>query len=105
MLCCRCIQNATAQLCPLESRQRQDPARAEPLLGNEPLPSGESIQHAEAAARQLPGFWRQYSWCFVRAIVLRMREPLAVFTDYAVFALTGAPSSFNDGLALCEQAF
>lgn len=30
-----------------------------------------------------------------RAMVLRTREPLAVFTDYAVFALTGrvhAPS-------------
>jgi hypothetical protein len=41
----------------------------------------------------LPGFWRQFGWCFGRAVTRRMREPLAVFTDYAIFALTGELSS------------
>ncbi len=39
--------------------------------------------------RTLPGFWRQFGWCLGRAVTRRMREPLAVFTDYAIFALTG----------------
>ena len=61
----------------------------EPLLGSKSFTTKESAQHAAAAARQLPGFWRQFRWCMGRAMVLRTREPLAVFTDYAVFALTG----------------
>jgi ABC-2 type transporter len=40
--------------------------------------------------RTLPGFWRQFGWCLGRAVTRRMRESLAVFTDYAIFALTGS---------------
>lgn len=39
--------------------------------------------------RTLPGFRRQFAWCLGRAVTRRVREPLAVFTDYAIFALTG----------------
>ena len=45
-----------------------------------------------ASARKLPGFARQFYWCLGRAAVLRTRDPLSVFTDYAVFALTGTRS-------------
>lgn len=43
-----------------------------------------------AADRKLPGFWRQARWCWARAVARRCREPTAVFTDYLIFALTGA---------------
>lgn len=47
--------------------------------------------HVERAAdRKLPGFWQQARWCWARAVARRCREPAAVFTDYLIFALTGA---------------
>ena len=39
--------------------------------------------------RPTPGFGRQYMWCLSRVALQRTREPLTVFTDYAIFALTG----------------
>ena len=42
--------------------------------------------------RPTPGFGRQYMWCLSRVALQRTREPLTVFTDYAIFALTGIPS-------------
>ena len=41
------------------------------------------------ARRATPGFLPQYYWCLSRAILKRVREPLMVFTDYAIVALTG----------------
>ena len=43
-----------------------------------------------AAQRELPGFWRQARWCLRRAAARRARDPGAVFSDYVIFALTGA---------------
>ena len=43
-----------------------------------------------AARRATPGFLPQFYWSLGRAMLLRLREPLAIFTDYAIFALTGA---------------
>lgn len=40
--------------------------------------------------RKLPGFLPQFWWCLGTAVLKRSREPLAVFTDHAIFALTGA---------------
>ncbi len=41
------------------------------------------------ARRRTPGFVQQFWWCLSRAILKRVREPLTVFTDYAIVALTG----------------
>jgi len=39
--------------------------------------------------RKTPGFLRQFTLCLSRARLERSREPLSLFTDYAVVALTG----------------
>ncbi|KAL4853041.1 ABC transporter G family member 28 [Chlorella vulgaris] len=39
--------------------------------------------------RQPPGFLPQLWWCLCRAVLQRSREPLALATDYTIFALTG----------------
>ncbi|KAL4448129.1 hypothetical protein ABPG75_005348 [Micractinium tetrahymenae] len=60
-------------------------------------PSGRRKQRAAGGARRLdaaclratPGFLPQFGWSLGRAVLRRSREPLAVFTDYAIIALTG----------------
>ena len=42
--------------------------------------------------RTTPGFLPQLWWVLSRAAVKRMREPLSIFTDVAIFALTGGPA-------------
>ncbi|GAB4817511.1 hypothetical protein N2152v2_004557 [Parachlorella kessleri] len=64
------------------------------LLGGSKQPEGEgSYEDARdvrrLARRATPGFLPQYYWCLSRAILKRVREPLMVFTDYAIVALTG----------------
>ena len=54
-----------------------------------PLSSHDSVAN-EAVERKIPGFLRQYYWCLTRAILLRSREPMSVFTEYMIFALTGS---------------
>ncbi|KAL4449383.1 hypothetical protein ABPG77_007027 [Micractinium sp. CCAP 211/92] len=39
--------------------------------------------------RSTPGFLPQFGWNLGRAVLRRSREPLAVFTDYGIIALTG----------------
>lgn len=45
---------------------------------------------ASGALRRTAGFQKQFMWCLMRNVLQRSREPLAVFTDSAIFALTGA---------------
>lgn len=39
--------------------------------------------------RATPGFLPQFGWSLSRAVLKRLREPLSVFTDFSIFALTG----------------
>ncbi|KAK9815422.1 hypothetical protein WJX72_003407 [[Myrmecia] bisecta] len=52
--------------------------------------SSNSVRPRGVPARSTPGFRQQYMWCLSRAVLQRTREPLSVFTDYAIFALTGS---------------
>ena len=42
------------------------------------------------ARRRAPGFASQFALCLSRAVSMRLREPLLVFTDYMIIAATGA---------------
>ncbi|KAK9813958.1 hypothetical protein WJX73_006860 [Symbiochloris irregularis] len=45
---------------------------------------------AKASRRFTPGLRAQFRWCCERGIVQRMREPLAAFLNYGIFAITGS---------------
>ena len=50
--------------------------------------SGSALSSA-AIRRVTPGFLHQFYWSLGRAMLKRLREPLSIFSDYAIFALTG----------------
>lgn len=50
--------------------------------------SGSAVSSA-AIRRVTPGFLSQFYWSLGRAMLKRLREPLSIFSDYAIFALTG----------------
>jgi hypothetical protein len=47
-----------------------------PLTGG-----GRSLRHAGPPLRRTAGLHRQFAWCFSRALLLKSREPLAIFTQ------------------------
>ena len=61
-----------------------------------------SEREVRKSKRPTPGFGRQYVWCLSRVALQRTREPLTVFTDYAIFALTGDLDLPIEGIMLSE---
>jgi len=51
--------------------------------------------------RQQAGFVRQFCWVMTRAVLMRTREPMLVFIEYMIFAITGRSSSV---VALLHEA-
>ena len=52
----------------------------------------EGSRERAARKRVTPDFRRQFAWCLSRAVLMKTRQPLLVFTDHAIFALTGESS-------------
>ena len=48
------------------------------------------VRSSRIRLRATPGFIRQVLWCLARAVLQRTREPLSIFIDYMIFAITGA---------------
>jgi hypothetical protein len=54
------------------------------------MANGSGSTASRAAIRRVtPGFLPQFYWSLGRAMLKRLREPLSIFSDYAIFALTG----------------
>jgi hypothetical protein len=45
-----------------------------------------------SSRRQPPGFCRQFWWCLTRQVLMRTREPVLVFIEYAIFAVVSVSS-------------
>ena len=62
----------------------------QPLLSEAAAEAVAEGSHERAARKRVtPNFWRQFEWCLSRAVFMKTRQPLLVFTDHAIFALTG----------------
>ena len=62
----------------------------QPLLSEAAAEAVAEGSHERAARKRVtPNFWRQFEWCLSRAVLMKTRQPLLVFTDHAIFALTG----------------
>lgn len=48
------------------------------------------VEDQELQERQVPGFCEQWYLCLCRAVAMRLREPMVVFTEYMIFALAGS---------------
>ncbi len=59
------------------------------LRSAHPDDAGGSGRLDASCLRSTPGFLPQFGWNLGRAVLRRSREPLAVFTDYGIIALTG----------------
>ena len=80
------VQEGSPQTALLQGRgDSQQPGTHE--AGNE--------REVRKSKRPTAGFGRQYMWCLSRVALQRTREPLTVFTDYAIFALTGVASTYK----------
>eukprot|EP00803_Ostreobium_quekettii_P010678 evm.model.scf_562.5 EVM.evm.TU.scf_562.5 scf_562:63542-73807(+) len=64
-------------------------ARVAKLLQGDWGPLEEEREAAPSWHRDTPGFVRQFYWLFCRAVVQRMREPLTIFIEYTIYALSG----------------
>lgn len=61
-----------------------------PCCHPDPADVSSGAPASRAAIRRVtPGFLHQFYWSLGRAMLKRLREPLSIFTDYAIFALTG----------------
>jgi ABC-type multidrug transport system ATPase subunit len=65
------------------------PLQPSRLLASFVSSSSVSASSRSKTYRKTPGFLRQFTLCLSRARLERSREPLSLFTDYAVVALTG----------------
>ncbi len=73
--------------CAVEFSRLSRPALRPPAdMGNG---NGGGVASRATIRRVTPGFLPQFYWSLGRALLKRLREPLSIFTDYAIFALTG----------------
>eukprot|EP00878_Enallax_costatus_P029186 GHUV01031627.1.p1 GENE.GHUV01031627.1~~GHUV01031627.1.p1 ORF type:complete len:444 (+),score=150.65 GHUV01031627.1:209-1540(+) len=49
-----------------------------------------STDAAVSSRRSPPGLVRQFYWCLSRAVLMRTREPMLVFIEYIIYAITGS---------------
>ena len=95
---CRCYTAGIVPWSPSKG-QYQEGGAGTALLGNSPdyhehaSQSMSRERDVRKAKRPTPGFGKQFLWCLSRVALQRTREPLTVFTDYAIFALTGETGS------------
>lgn len=87
-LCCPPCSALVAQAMPARLQ-----GLGQPLLTEAAAEAvAEGSRERAARKRVTPDFRHQFAWCLSRAVLMKTRQPLLVFTDHAIFALTGGSS-------------